>query len=356
MATDYLSLRGITKKYAGHAVVSDVSLAIHKGEILTILGPSGCGKTTTLKIIAGFVEPDAGSVLVEDRAVDHLSSHDRGAAMVFQNYALFPHLTVTQNIAFGLRMRRLPKAEIVRHVDAMLARVRLAPFRDRYPKELSGGQQQRVALARALIITPKVLLLDEPFSSLDAKLRKQLREEFLEIHRNFSITSVFVTHDLEEAFALSDKVAVMNAGVIEQFGAPSDIYSRPRSRFVADFVGHKNILEGVITENGAEAATMQAGSLTLRVPPASAGPALASIPVHRLHISRAPPAKTNCLEATVDHVSYLGPFIQIAVRIGDTVLESHQPASREREALRAGDAVHAAWDADDVVLIPAQRG
>jgi putative spermidine/putrescine transport system ATP-binding protein len=355
MATEYLSLRGISKSYVGNAVVSDVSLAIRKGEILTILGPSGCGKTTTLKIIAGFVEPDAGTVLVEDRPVDHLSSHDRGAAMVFQNYALFPHLTVTQNIAFGLRMRRLAKPEIARQVDSMLERVRLAPFRDRYPKELSGGQQQRVALARALIITPKVLLLDEPFSSLDAKLRKQLRGEFLEIHRNFGITSVFVTHDLEEAFALSDKVAVMNAGVMEQFGAPAEIFSRPRSRFVADFVGHKNILDGAIVASGSDAATMQVGGLTMQVPVAPAGPAMASVPVHRLQITRAPVAATNSFAATVDHVSYLGPFIQIVVRIGDTVLESHQPSSRENETLRAGDAVHATWDSADVVLIPAQR-
>src|SRR5262245_4005429 len=175
MTTDYLSLRAITKSYAGNAVVKDVSLAIRKGEILTILGPSGCGKTTTLKIIAGFIEPDTGSILMERQSVDHLSSHERGAAMVFQNYALFPHLTVYQNIAFGLRMRRMAKSEIGHAVDDMLERVRLTPFRDRYPKELSGGQQQRVALARALIIKPKVLLMDEPFSSLDTKLRKQLR-------------------------------------------------------------------------------------------------------------------------------------------------------------------------------------
>ena len=355
MATDYLSLRGITKTYAGLAVVSDVSLAIRKGEILTILGPSGCGKTTTLKIVAGFIEPDSGSILVEERAVDHLSSHERGAAMVFQNYALFPHLTVAQNIAFGLRMRQLPKAEIARQVDDMLARVRLMPFRDRYPKELSGGQQQRVALARALIITPKVLLLDEPFSSLDAKLRKQLREEFLEIHRNFNITSVFVTHDLEEAFALSDKVAVMNAGVVEQFGAPSEIYSRPRSRFVADFVGHKNILEGVITESGADSAIMTASGLTMQIPPASAGPVMVSIPVHRLQVSRKPVAATSSFAATVGHVSYLGPFMQITVRVGDITLESHQPSSRETETLRAGDPVRVSWDRGDVVLIPAQR-
>ena len=226
----------------------------------------------------------------------------------------------------------------------MLARVRLMPFRDRYPKELSGGQQQRVALARALIITPKVLLLDEPFSSLDAKLRKQLRDEFLEIHRNFNITSVFVTHDLEEAFALSDKVAVMNAGVIEQFGAPRRSTaararaSSPTSSVTRTFSKERS------SARDADAATMTAAGLTMRVPPADIGPAMASIPVHRLQVARIPVAATNAFPATVDHVSYLGPFIQITVRVGDIVLESHQPSSRETESLRAGDAVHVGWE------------
>jgi ABC-type Fe3+/spermidine/putrescine transport system ATPase subunit len=352
---DYLTLSGITKRYGGLAVVKDASLAVRKGEILTILGPSGCGKTTTLKIIAGFIEPDSGSVLMEGQAVDRLSSHERGAAMVFQNYALFPHLTASQNIAFGLRMRRMAKPDIARAVDDMLERVRLTPFRDRYPKELSGGQQQRVALARALIIKPKVLLLDEPFSSLDAKLRKQLREEFLEIHRNFNITSIFVTHDLEEAFALSDKVAVMSAGVVEQFGAPAEIFSRPRSRFVADFVGHKNILEGVVTESGPAGASLAAGGLTMQVMPMNKGPALASILVHRLRIARQPVAAANCFEASVSHVSFLGPIIQIAVKIGGLTLETQQTSSAGIETLRVGDRVYAVWDREDVILIPTQR-
>ncbi len=353
---DYLRLAGVTKTYAGIAVVDDVSMAVRRGEILTILGPSGCGKTTTLKIVAGFIEPDKGSVLMEGRAVDRLSSHDRGAAMVFQNYALFPHLTVQQNVAFGLRMRRLPKADVTRQVDDMLERVRLSPYRHRYPKELSGGQQQRVALARALIIKPKVLLLDEPFSSLDAKLRKQLRDEFLEIHRNFHITSVFVTHDLEEAFALSDKVAVMNAGVMEQFGAPAKIFSSPRSRFVADFVGHKNLFDGQIVESKADHAVMKLpGGLTMQVPPMPLGPAMASIPVHRLQIARKPIAAANCYDAEVTHVAYLGPFMQISVRLDGLTLETHQPSSAEIETLRVGDRVHVGWDRGDVILVPADR-
>jgi ABC-type Fe3+/spermidine/putrescine transport system ATPase subunit len=198
----------------------------------------------------------------------------------------------------------------------MLDRVRLTPYRNRYPRELSGGQQQRVALARALIIKPKVLLLDEPFSSLDGKLRKQLRDEFLEIHHNFHITSVFVTHDLEEAFALSDKVAVMNAGVVEQFGAPAKIFSSPRSRFVADFVGHINLVEGTIVESKPDGAVMRlASGLAMQVPTAPPGPAMASIPVHRLQIARKPAAAANCYEAEVTHVAYLGPFVQISVRV-----------------------------------------
>lgn len=351
---DYLRLAAVSKVYGGLTVVDRVSMTIRKGEILTILGPSGCGKTTTLKIIAGFIEPDTGSVLMEGRAVDRLSSHERGAAMVFQNYALFPHLTVGQNIAFGLRMRSQPKADVAKQVDEMLERVRLTPFRHRYPKELSGGQQQRVALARALVIRPKVLLLDEPFSSLDAKLRKQLREEFLDIHRNFHITSVFVTHDLEEAFAISDQVAVMNAGAVEQIGAPATIYSKPRSRFVADFVGHRNLVEGSIIEGGGDGTLMNLPSgLVLRVPATAPGRATASIPVHRLQVAREPVAAANCHPARVAHVACLGPFMQISVNIDGLVLEALQPSTAETGTLRAGERVHVGWNHGDVIVIPA---
>jgi putative spermidine/putrescine transport system ATP-binding protein len=349
----YLRLDGIGKSYGDIAVVRDVSLGVERGRVLTILGPSGCGKTTTLTMIAGFVRPDSGNIVMDGRAVDHLSSHERGAAMVFQNYALFPHLTVTQNIAFGLRMRRLARAEVAREVDAMLERVHLAPFRGRYPRELSGGQQQRVALARALIIKPKILLLDEPFSSLDAKLRKQLRSEFLEVHRSFGITSIFVTHDLEEAFALSDKVAVMNAGRLEQVGAPAEIFAQPRSRFVADFVGHKNIFPVERAEPGTGGAVLTMPGFSMQAKKMPPGAALVSIPVHRVQVSRAPLGVANAYPAMLSAITYLGPLVLLGLRIGEVSLECQLPSSPEIEMLRVGDTLQAGWAPDDIIMIPA---
>jgi putative spermidine/putrescine transport system ATP-binding protein len=353
--TDYLALHGVTKRYDDKPVVDDVSLSVPQGEVLTILGPSGCGKTTTLKIIAGFLQPDAGTVRMAGKVVNRLASHERGAAMVFQNYALFPHMTVQQNLAFGLRMRKQQRAEIDRQVGEMLSRVRLTEFAGRYPKELSGGQQQRVALARALIVRPNVLLLDEPFSSLDAKLRRQLRDEFLEIHRTFHITSIFVTHDLEEAFAISDQVAVMNAGVVEQVGAPAHIFSHPQSRFVADFVGHKNILLGTAKVAGGKA-TLTSGALKMAVGAARAGPLLVSVPVHRLKIGQRRVKADNVYPAVVESVSYLGPIVQLSLRIEGIAFESYAPAAPETEVLRPGDKVRAGWDASDVIVIPGGSG
>lgn len=349
---DYLVLDKITKRYGDRPVVDGVSLAVAHGEVLTILGPSGCGKTTTLKMIAGFLEPDAGSVSMDGARVDRLSSHQRGAAMVFQNYALFPHMTVRRNVAFGLRMRQQPASLIAREVDAMLERVRLAEFSERFPRELSGGQQQRVALARALIIRPKILLLDEPFSSLDAKLRKQLRSEFLEIHRNFGITSVFVTHDLEEAFAISDKVAVMNTGVLEQFGAPSEIFSRPQSRFVADFVGHKNIFAGEAVTGPDGTVELAAGGLTMALPRGVVGRVEVSIPVHRVRISRGGLATANAYRGTVESAAYLGPVVQVTTMLGEIHIESYLSATPELEGLKPGDSVEIGWEAEDAIVIP----
>jgi len=351
-AGDYLRISGVTKRYAGVPVVNDVSFGVARGEVLTILGPSGCGKTTTLKMIAGFLALDSGNISIDGARVDTLSSHDRGAAMVFQNYALFPHMTVRRNVAFGLRMRGLPGNRIAREVDEMLARVRLTEFAERFPKELSGGQQQRVALARALIIKPKILLLDEPFSSLDAKLRKQLRGEFLEVHRTFGITSIFVTHDLEEAFAISDKVAVMNGGLLEQLGSPFEIFSRPRSRFVADFVGHKNLISGEVSAGG----MLKSADFEMRVPDSlPPGPILVTVPVHRIRLTPGRAAGDNVRAATVAHVTFLGPAMQIGVEIGATALEIHAPSTAELEGLRPGDRVNVAWDMADVTPIPDGR-
>jgi putative spermidine/putrescine transport system ATP-binding protein len=239
-----LQLLEIRKCYAEVAAVDGVSLTVADGEFFALLGPSGCGKTTLLRIIAGIVAPDAGSVRLDGRTITDAPLHGRNITLVFQSYALFPHRTVHENIAFGLVMRRESKAAIRDKVERALQLVRLGGLGDRYPAQISGGQQQRVALARALVVSPKVLLLDEPLSNLDARLRDEMRDELKEIQRQVGITTVLVTHDIQEAFVLSDRIAVLNGGRIEQIGTPADIYRTPRSRFVAQFAGQVNIFHG----------------------------------------------------------------------------------------------------------------
>ncbi len=241
MAT--LELVGLTKQFSGNnvAAVHDVNLNVADGEFLCILGPSGCGKSTTLRMIGGFEEPTAGDVRIDGQSVVNLPPNRRPTAMVFQKYTLWPHMRVYDNIAFGLRLHHIPKAHIDREVKSSLEMVGLAGYDQRYPSQLSGGEQQRVALARALVLKPKILLLDEPFSNLDALLRVRLREELHAIQRRIEITAIFVTHDQEEALSLADRIAVMNAGHLEQLDKPSQIYAHPKSLFVADFIGVMNI-------------------------------------------------------------------------------------------------------------------
>jgi putative spermidine/putrescine transport system ATP-binding protein len=244
MTSAAIKLQHVTKIFDGKVVaVDDVTLDIKAGEFFSLLGPSGCGKTTSLRMIAGFEMPESGRVHVGGEDITDLPVHRRDMGMVFQSYALFPHRTVAQNVAFGLRMRDVPRAEIARRVAAALAQVALTGFEDRRPNQLSGGQQQRVALARALVIEPRVLLCDEPLGALDRKLRQQMQFELKELQRRLGVTLVFVTHDQEEALAMSDRIAVMNRGRVEQVGAPTEIYERPRTRFVADFIGEINLLE-----------------------------------------------------------------------------------------------------------------
>ncbi|MBD3845215.1 ABC transporter ATP-binding protein [Bosea sp. SSUT16] len=238
----YLELAGLQKRYGASVAVDDVSLAVEKGEAVALLGPSGCGKTTTLRMLAGLVEPDRGAIRVDGIAMTNLPAHKRNMGYVFQSYALFPHLSVAGNVAFGLEERRRPKAEIARQVEDALALVRLAGLDQRRPRELSGGQQQRVALARALVIHPSVLLLDESLSNLDAKLRDAMRHEIRSIQRSLGITTLFVTHDQVEALTMCDRIAVMHRGRIAQIGTAEDIYERPATRFVAEFVGRANAL------------------------------------------------------------------------------------------------------------------
>lgn len=241
-----LDVDGVQVRYGQAVAVDGVTLSVEPGEILALLGPSGCGKTTLLRTVAGFMRPSAGRVLVDGRAIDHLPPGKRGVGIVFQSYALFPHMTVAENVAYGLEARGRPRAEIVRRVEAALAAVRMDQFGERRPRALSGGQQQRVALARALAIEPSILLLDEPFAALDRALRLDLQMEIKRLQRRFGITAVLVTHDQDEAMSMADRMAVMRGGRVEQVDAPATVYDRPATAFVAGFVGITNLLHGQV--------------------------------------------------------------------------------------------------------------
>ncbi len=268
----YLILDNLVKTFASRGgvgevtAVNGVSLEIQQGYLVTLLGPSGCGKTTTLRLIAGFEFPNSGRILLDGNAINDLPPHRRDMSMVFQSYAIFPHLNVFENIAYGLNVQKRSRDEIKRRVARVLELVELTGLENRAPNQLSGGQQQRVALARALIMEPKVLLMDEPLSNLDAKLREQMRTEIRRIQKRLGITSVYVTHDQVEAMTLSDQVVVMNQGKIEQVGPPDEIYRRPRTRFVADFIGRANFVEGVVRERQAGHVLLDALGTTLTAP------------------------------------------------------------------------------------------
>jgi putative spermidine/putrescine transport system ATP-binding protein len=312
-----LQLDRVTKRYGDFHAVRDVTLDIPDGGFLVLLGPSGCGKTTTLRIIAGFVEPTVGRVHFAGRDVTDLPPWKRNAGLVFQSYALFPHLTAAENIAFGLEMRRVSRSEIATRVAEALRLVRLDALGERLPRQLSGGQQQRVALARALVFRPDVLLLDEPLSNLDAKLRQEVRLEIRELQRQLGLTTVMVTHDQEEALAMADRLVVMNEGTVRQIGTQKDLYERPADRFVAGFVGRSTFLEGKISAPGM---FRTGGGLNIKCVGGTPGPASLALRPERIIIR--PQAETgelagmdNCLVGVVEFVSYLGAMIDTHVRI-----------------------------------------
>ena len=241
-----ISVEQLTKRFGAQAAVNAVSLSIEEGEMFTLLGPSGCGKTTLLRLIAGFYAADEGVIRFNDRVVNEVPPHERGIGMVFQNYALWPHMTVSQNVSYGLKLRKVSASDITARVAAVLEKVKLSGLGERYPGQLSGGQQQRVALARALVLNPQILLLDEPLSHLDAKIRIQVRAEIRKLQKELGITTVYVTHDQEEALTLSDRIAVFNQGQVLQIGPPKALYERPANRFVADFIGINNLVDGTV--------------------------------------------------------------------------------------------------------------
>ena len=329
-------LTRIGKRYAGQAALTDLSLMVNPGEVMSLLGPSGCGKTTALRIVAGFVTPDAGTVTIGGEDMGPLAPERRPTALVFQSYALWPHKSVAENIAFGLRVRRLPRAGIRAKVHATLKLLALEAYRDRYPSQLSGGQQQRVALARALAVEPQVLLLDEPFSALDAALRQQAREELRALQRRIGITTLYVTHDQEEALALSDRIAVIQAGRTEQVGTPEAVYERPDTLFVATFIGTTNLLAGTVVADIGHGRGVRLADGTIlcveaeAVPPPGT-PVTLAYKAEALAIGQ--PHDRNAISGIVDDCTYRGGTRRytIASAVGRLILDTpHRFASGER--------------------------
>jgi ABC-type Fe3+/spermidine/putrescine transport system ATPase subunit len=315
-----IELRGVTTRY-GQVLANDrLDLVVHRGELLTLLGPSGCGKTTALRTLTGHVRPDEGRVLIDGRDVTDLPTHRRDLGMVFQNFALFPHMTVRDNVGFPLMIRGVSAAERGSRVAEALRLVRLEGHADKQPRQLSGGQQQRVGLARALVYRPKVLLLDEPLSNLDAKLREEMRFEIRDVVTRLGVTAVYVTHDQEEALALSDRIAIMHRGRIEQLGAPEDIYARPASRFVAEFVGLSSFLEGAVEAVGQDGMRVAVGGGQVTVPalPGAAPGHRALLFVRPNEVELLPgdaPEAAGALRATVEAATYLGDRMDYRLRL-----------------------------------------
>lgn len=318
----FLEISNLQKRFDSHLAVKDFSLAVDQGEFITLLGPSGCGKTTILRMLAGFESPTNGRIVFDGQDVTYLRTNQRNVGMVFQSYALFPNMTMAENIGFGLKVAKLPQAQIDVRVKEMLALIKLDTLADRYPWQMSGGQQQRVALARALANQPKVLLLDEPLSALDAKIRIALREEIRALQRALNITTVFVTHDQEEALSISDRIVVLNDGAVEQVGTPSEIYNFPLTRFVASFVGTLNQLQATVVDPHAGTVLVEGQTLTSSGSMADlvAGqPCLLAIRPEAI-LLQAPQVGRNSLTALVEEVSFLGSIVRIRTRLGAQTL------------------------------------
>jgi spermidine/putrescine ABC transporter ATP-binding subunit len=349
-ASDTVTLVDLTKRYGSTLALDGVSLGVAPGEFFTLLGPSGCGKTTTLRSVAGFVTPDAGEVAINGRTVTRVPPHLRRVGMVFQHYALFPHRTVAQNVSFGLRMQRVERAKIARLVAEALALVQLPGHGERYPAQLSGGEQQRVALARALVTRPAVLLLDEPLGALDKKLRDHMKIELKRLQREVGITTIYVTHDQEEALTMSDRIAVMYRGRVEQVAPPRGLYETPATAFVAGFIGNINLLSGRAAGSG----RVECGSATLAATgaaPAGAAVALALRP-ERIRLEPTGAVDT-VLPMTVAHVVYQGETVRYLLK-SDAGLEL-QALELGEVRFSAGARVRAGWVAADARIIEEER-
>jgi len=347
-----VQLKHVDKQYGDNRVVKDLNMEVYEGEFLSILGPSGCGKTTTLRMIAGFEQQSAGSILVEGEAVENKEPFDRNVNTVFQSYALFPHMTVFDNVAFGLKMKRFKKQVIKSEVEQALSLVQLEGFEKRFPSQLSGGQRQRVAIARAIVNKPRVLLLDEPLGALDMKLRKQMQIELKHLQKKLAITFVYVTHDQEEALTMSDRIAVMNGGVLEQIDVPSEIYEHPRTKFVADFIGESNLFEAVVEEIRDESISlsMESGS--------AVGTGKGFFEKELIYLS-VRPEKTKCSAVPVKGFSLQG-VVRESIFIG-TLLTSIMVLQNEQQikittlagqpSPAVGTTQYLCWAPEDAVLM-----
>ncbi|WP_047984467.1 ABC transporter ATP-binding protein [Ornithinibacillus californiensis] len=355
LGVQMVQLENVMKQFDDTYVVDDLNLDIKSGEFLTLLGPSGCGKTTTLRMIAGFEKPTSGKILLNGKQVDELEPYKREVNTVFQSYSLFPHMTVFDNVAFGLKMKKVPKEEIQERVTKALKLVQLEEYGNRKPKQLSGGQQQRIAIARAIVNNPKVLLLDEPLGALDLKLRKQMQLELKHLQQTLNITFIYVTHDQEEALTMSDRIVVMNKGKIEQIGLPYEIYERPQTRFVADFIGQTNILEGTVTAINGEQATMKFADQVVEIPNTTDvtlnEEVYISVRPEKIKLSETPFEGSINLKGTFKEKIYVGSVTKIVVTMANgqdiTVNESHDKID---ELTNTND-VYVSWSPKNSVVL-----
>ena len=348
-----VEIEGVNKIYGSNHVVKDLNLSIEEGEFLTLLGSSGCGKTTTLRMIAGFEEPTSGTIMVEGERVEEKEPFERNVNTVFQSYALFPHKTIYDNIAYGLKMKKVPKAEIRERVTEMMEMVQLSGFEKRYPSQLSGGQKQRVAIARALINRPRVLLLDEPLGALDLKLRKQMQLELKRLQKKLNITFIYVTHDQEEALTMSDRIAVMHDGIIDQLASPTEIYEHPATKFVATFIGETNIYDGCITriEDGIAVMTLENGAVSVKCPEDFSLLEYATISVRPEKMKfAASPVEGFELEAQVKDYIYVGSVLKCIVSLPNgNELKIERLAGQDLPPI--GSKCYPYWNVEDAVLI-----
>ncbi len=350
-------LSGITKYYGDQIAVDDLSLTVQPGEFISLLGPSGCGKTTTLRMIAGFEQPDAGDIRISGASVLGQPPYRRNVNTVFQAYALFPHMTVAENVAYGLQQRKTPKAEIRARVAEALDLVQMRGFADRKPTQLSGGQQQRVALSRALVNRPAVLLLDEPLGALDRQLREEMQLELKLLQSRLGITFVFVTHDQGEALSMSDRIAIMRHGRIEQIADADTVYARPASAYVAAFVGQQNFFTGAVTDDGSavDSPVARVRATTQGLAGLATGQAAVRPEFVRIAADGGAEASVNSVRGTLLGVAHLGETMQYLVRVSDDKSIIARRPTPEAPSLSVGDAVLCSWDAENVLLFPADE-